>query len=223
MNRDLDIETMSRVQLKDELQRLRNVIHDVHSQYGDDLCWLDIDRIFLAVGLPVPNRTVGDKAAMLKNCARFIGTMCSGGQWRSYAELERDIEQLKAQHEDLVFRNRILRERPDLPVDRIPAHNALVKLQEFRQLTHALLDEMGVPGCKHAADCRLRARLAWIGTVLRPARDMVAMLKQVGDQTNWADGDETDRVFAWHEIEPLANALEAFGDEPRNDQPVSDL
>lgn len=75
---------------------LMEVIKEVHSQHADDVCWMDIDKIFVAAGLPVPDRKVGDKLAMYENCWRFIRTMCSGGQWKSYAELEKEIETLKA-------------------------------------------------------------------------------------------------------------------------------
>lgn len=36
----------------------------------------------------------------------------------------------RAAHGDMVARNAVLRERPDLPVDRIPAHDELVRLQK---------------------------------------------------------------------------------------------
>ena len=78
-----------------EVANLLNVIEDVHKQHGDDLCWMDIDRIFAAAGLPVPDRKVGDKDAMRRNCHRFIDTMCSGGEWKSYAELEAENERLR--------------------------------------------------------------------------------------------------------------------------------
>lgn len=67
----------------------------VYRQIGDDNCWLDIDLIFKAMGLLVPDRTVGDKCAMLENCRRYIETMCSGGQWKSYAELMEENRVLK--------------------------------------------------------------------------------------------------------------------------------
>ena len=70
------------------LEHVIGVIADVHKQRADDLCWMDVDKIFAAAGLPVPDRRVGDKAAMLANCGRFIETMCAGGGWKSYAELE---------------------------------------------------------------------------------------------------------------------------------------
>lgn len=75
---------------------LLETIRDVHSQHADDLCFMDIDRIFAAAGLPVPDRSVGDKKAMLKNCERFIRVMCQGGRWRSYAELEAEVARLTA-------------------------------------------------------------------------------------------------------------------------------
>ena len=85
-------ETMA---LAQEVQLLRQVIREVHSQHADDICWLDIDKIFEAVGLPVPDRSVGNKEAMLKNCKRFLDIMCSGGKWKSYAELEAEVSQLR--------------------------------------------------------------------------------------------------------------------------------
>lgn len=78
-------------------EALLAVIRDVHSQHADDLCWMDIDRIFAAAGLPVPDRRVGGKAAMLKNCERFIDGLCQGGGWKSYRELEAQVADLESQ------------------------------------------------------------------------------------------------------------------------------
>lgn len=75
---------------------LLRVIKEVHADHGDDLCWLSIDKIFNAAGLPVPDRCVGDKEAMKKNCHRYIDVMCSGGKWKSYAELEEELKAIKA-------------------------------------------------------------------------------------------------------------------------------
>lgn len=36
---------------------------------------------------------------------------------------------------------------------------------------------------------------------------IVRALEDVGDQTNWSIGDETDRVYPWYEIEPLKHAV----------------
>ena len=49
------------------------------------------------------------------------------------AALQARVQELEAQHEDLVERNRILRHRPDLPVERTEFHDRFVKLQS--QLT----------------------------------------------------------------------------------------
>lgn len=83
------------------LESLLTVIREVHSQHADDLCWMDIDKIFAAAGLPVPDRSVGDKDDMLDNCHRFVRTMCQGGKWKSYRELEAEIAQLQARIAEL--------------------------------------------------------------------------------------------------------------------------
>ncbi len=48
------------------------------------------------------------------------------------------------------------------------------------------------------------------------ARPIVDSLEAVGEATDWKCGDETNRVYAWYEIEPLKAALnpEAKTDEP---------
>lgn len=43
------------------------------------------------------------------------------------------------------------------------------------------------------------------------AQAVVAPLEAVGDELAWAEGDETDRVYAWYEIKPLRDALEDCG------------
>jgi hypothetical protein len=80
----------------EEIAHLIDVVKEVHGQYGEDLCWMDIDKIFAAAGLPVPDRSVGDPAAMLKNCTRYVLHMCQGGGgWKSYAELEQELVGLR--------------------------------------------------------------------------------------------------------------------------------
>jgi len=44
--------------------------------------------------------------------------------------------------------------------------------------------------------------------VLQAATELVQLIRDVGEETDWRDGDETDRVFAWHEFEALRKALE---------------
>lgn len=43
-----------------------------------------------------------------------------------------EIKKLESNNSNLVFRNKVLRERHDLPLDRIPAHDAIVSLQYER-------------------------------------------------------------------------------------------
>ena len=84
------------------LERLYNTVLKVHKSYADDLCWMDIDRIFVAAGLSVPDRKVGDKFKMLKNCARYIDHLCTeGGGWKSYEELEKENKELRERVEYL--------------------------------------------------------------------------------------------------------------------------
>lgn len=73
---------------------LRTAIVIHHAQKADDRCIEDDDRLYAAAGLPPCDRRVGDKFAMLRNCARFIENRCQGGGWPSYVELERQISQL---------------------------------------------------------------------------------------------------------------------------------
>jgi hypothetical protein len=67
-----------------------------HAQRGDDKCWMDFARVYVAAGLPPPDNSVGDKEAMLKNCERYVRVYCSGGTWPSYTELEAEVVKLRA-------------------------------------------------------------------------------------------------------------------------------
>lgn len=58
-----------------------------HSQVADDRCWMDVAAVYAAAGLPLPDRRVGDKFEMIKNCVRFVEAHCEGGGWASYQEL----------------------------------------------------------------------------------------------------------------------------------------
>jgi hypothetical protein len=81
-----------------ELQRLKRIelaVIEHHKQKADDRCVFDDDKLYEAAGLPQVDRRVGDKAAMLINCARFIEKRCEAGGWPSYADLERRIETYK--------------------------------------------------------------------------------------------------------------------------------
>lgn len=88
--------------LRDKVTKLDRAIAEHHAQKADDRCIEDDDRLYAAAGLPPCDRRVGDKAAMLANCARFIDKRCEGGGWPSYAELEAEIERLRAELQRLV-------------------------------------------------------------------------------------------------------------------------
>lgn len=63
-----------------------------------------------------------------KNSIVHLQTQLTGAQ-QMIAVLDNEVGQWKANHADVVARNRILRDRPDLPADRIPAVEQLEVLQ----------------------------------------------------------------------------------------------
>lgn len=69
---------------------LLSAIKTVHAEHADDLCWMpaDVNRIFVAAGLPAQDLYVGDTEAMLSNCKRYVSCLQSGGPWKSYKDLE---------------------------------------------------------------------------------------------------------------------------------------
>jgi hypothetical protein len=79
-----------------ERDRLAAAVREHHSQRADDLCWMDDDKLYEAAGLPPRDRRVGDKAAMLENCRRFIERRCEGGGWPTYREVEAQRDALRA-------------------------------------------------------------------------------------------------------------------------------
>lgn len=82
-----------------EGERAKAAIRKHRNQHGDDRCWLDDQELYAVLddGDLGDNR-VGDPAAMLENCKRFIAQRCiAGGPWVSYAELE---GQLKARERE---------------------------------------------------------------------------------------------------------------------------
>jgi hypothetical protein len=86
-----------RKEAADEIERLRAAIIKHRSQKADDRCIEDDDALYAALGDGIGcDRRVGDKAAMLQNCARFIERRCEGGGWPTYAELEAEMSRLRA-------------------------------------------------------------------------------------------------------------------------------
>ena len=104
-----------------ERDRLRDAIAAHHAQKADDRCVEDDDQLYAAAGLPPCDRRVGDKAAMLENCKRFIERRCEAGGWPSYAELEAEVIALRAQvagHiERIAAQSEILARRAEKPRD----------------------------------------------------------------------------------------------------------
>lgn len=83
--------------MSEEAERLRAAIIKHRSQKADDRCIEDDDELYAALGDGIPcDRRVGDKAAMLQNCARFIERRCEGGGWSTYAELEAQLAEARA-------------------------------------------------------------------------------------------------------------------------------
>jgi hypothetical protein len=112
---------------------LQAAIAEHHAQKADDRCFLDDDELYAVARLPPVDRTIGNPAAMLENCKRFIAQRCQGGGlWKSYAELEAENKNL------LSVLNRVVRNacRPgddgkydDLYDDAMKDAHALLKAQ----------------------------------------------------------------------------------------------
>ncbi len=116
-----------------EAERLRAAIAEHHAQKADDRCVEDDDRLYAAAGLPPCDRRVGDKAAMLHNCERFIDRRCEGGGRPTYAQLEIVLRRA----DELI---QCLREFPDYPAawgERIDALDTAVSVTPTTK-THAL-------------------------------------------------------------------------------------
>lgn len=81
---------------------LEEAIKSHRSQKADDRCILDDDTLYEVLGDGIKcDRRVGDKAAMLKNCQRFIEHRCEAGGWPTYQQLEARIAELEKQRDGL--------------------------------------------------------------------------------------------------------------------------
>ena len=78
------------------VETLLAAIQEHHRQKADDRCWLDDVKLYAAAGLAPPDNRIGDPAAMLENCKRYIAQRCQGGAWKSYAELENENKLLQS-------------------------------------------------------------------------------------------------------------------------------
>jgi HEPN domain-containing protein len=93
---DVDALVLTTRTLREERDRLRAAIAKHRSQKADDRCIEDDDELYAALGDGVKcDRRVGDKAAMLANCKRFIERRCEGGHWPSYAEVEAERDEAR--------------------------------------------------------------------------------------------------------------------------------
>jgi hypothetical protein len=69
------------------IRQLELAIKLVCSQKADDKCWMDLKPLAEMVGVKL-DMHVGDKAAMLENCNRYVNNVCiAGGPWPTYSEL----------------------------------------------------------------------------------------------------------------------------------------
>jgi hypothetical protein len=51
-------------------------------------------------------------------------------EFMSRSDLKAEVTKLRGENKGLVLRNRVLRARPDLPVERMDFHDALARAQE---------------------------------------------------------------------------------------------
>jgi hypothetical protein len=81
--------------LQDRVTELETAIRTHRARKADDRCIEDDDRLYESLGDGIKcDRNVGDKAAMLQNCARFIERRCEGGAWPSYHDLETALREI---------------------------------------------------------------------------------------------------------------------------------
>jgi hypothetical protein len=66
--------------------------------------------------------------------------------------MKEERDHWKANHDEMVARNALLRQRPDLPADRIPAHNELVRLQSDNARLREALEKIISMNRQQAAD-----------------------------------------------------------------------
>lgn len=89
------------VNLEHRVKELEEAIRKHRDQKSDDRCWMDDQELYkvLKDGNLGDNR-VGDKSQMLKNCERYLDQRCSGGGWKTYAELEEENVKLNERLHD---------------------------------------------------------------------------------------------------------------------------
>ena len=92
-----DVELYGAIGLLEDNIRLRTAIQWLYDQRFDDRCWLDLEALFVAAGLPVTRTdfALHCPEEMLANCRKFIASMQPDGV--AYVSPNREIERLTAE------------------------------------------------------------------------------------------------------------------------------
>jgi len=87
----------SNIRLSKRVIELENAIREHRDAKADDRCWVDDIDLYKVLGDGIePDICIGNPHEMFANCKRFIAMRCSGGKWKSYQELEKELENAKA-------------------------------------------------------------------------------------------------------------------------------
>jgi hypothetical protein len=116
---------------KPENPAWQNAHHDIGFLLGQ------IDALLACRELP----PAGDDDTPLSQARRVIVQLSARATelHRDNQRLGRDLAHVQANHADMVQRAALLRERPDLPIDRLPAYRELVRLQDELAATRQAL------------------------------------------------------------------------------------
>ena len=87
------------------------------------------EALISAEGSIACERETASYTSKLWNATNADRNACINELQESLALAQAEIKQWKANHDDVVKRCALLREREDLPVDRIPAYRELIRLQ----------------------------------------------------------------------------------------------
>lgn len=133
-----------------ERDALKAAIVKHHDQRADDRCFLDDADLYAAAGLEPADVRVGDKDAMLANCARFLAQRCeSGGPWKSYADLLAERDELRAALQPFAAL------APALPSD---ARDSEMLFHAMEETDWSDLRKLTVDACRRAAALLARRR-----------------------------------------------------------------
>jgi hypothetical protein len=78
--------------LKEKIKILHDAIKKHRDQKSDDRCWMDDQELYAVLNDGnLGDNHVGDIEQMRHNCNRFLENRCTGGKWKTYAELEKEL------------------------------------------------------------------------------------------------------------------------------------